>query len=259
MDARAPLAERGNGVAEVRRRLKGAQKPARGAPGYTRWVNRPMGRYLASVAFVLGLTPNQVTAVSAVLTTLGITLIAAAPMSWAVSVVIALTLALAFALDSADGQLARLTGKGGRSGEWLDHVVDAAKTSALHLAVLIGWYRGYELEREWLYLIPILYAFEATVFYFSIMLTEQLRREGSPPLAAKAGESAPALRSILVLPADYGLLCLSFLFFAWPEVFIVLYAMFLVPNIIFLLGAWVRWYREMKAIDAASGRAGDPA
>ena len=36
------------------------------------------------------------------------------------------------------------------AGEWLDHVVDSVKTSALHLAVLIGWYRADVVDEVWL-------------------------------------------------------------------------------------------------------------
>lgn len=242
----------------MRQALLGAQKSARHAPGYTRWVNRPAGRFLASYAFTFGLTPNQVTAISACLTGLGILLIALAPISWPMSIAIAAILAFAFALDSADGQLARVRGGGSLAGEWLDHVVDGVKASALHLAVLVGWYRGYDLDSEWLLLIPLLYAFEAPVFYFSIMLTEQLRRSRQTAPTVARREDAPVLRSVLVLPADYGLLCLAFALFAWEPVFIVLYTLFLVPNLVFLLGSWPKWYRELKQLDAEAPSPGAP-
>ena len=73
------------------RRLAGAQKPAAfGSPAYSRFVNRRIGRYLAAGAFQLGLTPNQVTAVSAVFSLAGILTIALVEPAWWVGLVVAL-------------------------------------------------------------------------------------------------------------------------------------------------------------------------
>src|SRR5829696_6747744 len=92
-------------------RLAGAQKPAAfGSPAYSRFVNRRIGRYLAAAAFELRLTPNQVTAFSALCSLAGIVAIATVRPSWWLGVGVALALALGYALDSADGQLARLRG-----------------------------------------------------------------------------------------------------------------------------------------------------
>ena len=42
-------------------RLSVAQKSGTNAPAYTRFANRALGRRLAAVACIVGLTPNQVT------------------------------------------------------------------------------------------------------------------------------------------------------------------------------------------------------
>ena len=56
-------------------RLRAAQKPAgRGAPAYSVYINRRLGRYLAAWAFRAGLTPNQVTGLSAACTWAGVAL-----------------------------------------------------------------------------------------------------------------------------------------------------------------------------------------
>ncbi|TQN35774.1 CDP-alcohol phosphatidyltransferase family protein [Kocuria rosea] len=115
--------------------LRAAQKPGQGVPAYTRWVNRPLARYAAARAAAAGLTPNGVTALSAVLSAAGLVVLVAAPPTPATGVVVALLLAAGYVLDSADGQVARLTGTGSPAGEWLDHVVDSIRTPALHLAV----------------------------------------------------------------------------------------------------------------------------
>ena len=57
------------GFADVVARLAAAQKPrAPGAPAYSIYVNRPLGRLLAAAAYLGGLTPNVVTVISAVFT-----------------------------------------------------------------------------------------------------------------------------------------------------------------------------------------------
>src|SRR5687768_2318769 len=127
------------GFADSYDRLRSAQKGhARGAPAYSVYVNRRIGRVFAAFAFSRGLTPNQATAISAVHTFTGIALIVALSPSWWSGLLIALLLACGYAWDSADGQIARLGGGGSAAGEWLDHFVDALKISTLHLAVLLG-------------------------------------------------------------------------------------------------------------------------
>ena len=115
-------------VVDAYRQLARAQKGhARGAPAYSVYVNRRLGRVLAAVAFRLGLTPNQVSIISAVHSFAAIALIAFAPVTVPLGLLIALLLVLGYAWDSADGQVARLRGGGSPQGEWLDHFIDTLK------------------------------------------------------------------------------------------------------------------------------------
>jgi phosphatidylglycerophosphate synthase len=236
-----------SGFTETLRRLPSAQKSAKGAPAYSRFVNRRAGGYLAAAAYRLGRTPNQVTALSAVFTFTGIALIALVrPAVWT-GIAVCLALVIGYALDSADGQLARLRGGGSASGEWLDHVIDAVKISALHLSVLVSGYRFSDLPRPWL-LVPIGFAIVAAVLFFTMILNEQLRR-------ARGHGTAPAsppstLRSLLVVPTDYGLLCLAFLLLGFPSVFAVVYGLLFAANLAFLLAALPKWFSDMAALDS---------
>src|SRR4051812_46884141 len=155
-------------VAATVSRLRAFGKPSHHAPLYSRLVNRPVGRYLAAIAYRLGLTPDQVTAISGVLTFAGIALVALASPSVATSAVVALLLALGYALDSADGQLARLRGGGSLTGEWLDHMVDCAKNAAIHVAVLVSFYRT-DMPTP-LLLLPIAFQLVVTVMFFGTVL-----------------------------------------------------------------------------------------
>jgi phosphatidylglycerophosphate synthase len=84
------------------------------------------------------MTPIQVTVISAGLTFAGIVTSAMVSPAPSVAAAVCLLLVFGYALDAADGQLARLRGGGSIAGEWLDHVVDAAKIASLHLAVLMS-------------------------------------------------------------------------------------------------------------------------
>lgn len=227
------------------RRLAGAQKPpAKGSPAYSRFVNRKIGRVLAAAAFQLRLTPNQVTFISAAFSALAIALIALIRPTPAMAVTTALLLLLGYAFDSADGQLARLRGGGSPAGEWLDHVVDSVKTPALHLGVLIGWYRYYGVDAHTL-LIPIAFTLVASVFFFVVILMDQLRRaHPSQAPAPSNGDWKAVLRSLIVAPTDYGLLCMIFVIYAWHNGFIVIYSLMLAGTALFMMAALPKWYRE---------------
>ena len=127
-------------------RLRHAQKSAKGAPPYSLFVNRPLGRVLAAAAYQMGLTPNQVTYISAAMHLRRPLVLALAPATWPVGLLVTVMLVLGYALDSADGQLARLRGGGSLLGEWLDHMIDSVKVAALHLAVLVSLYRNFDLD-----------------------------------------------------------------------------------------------------------------
>lgn len=244
---------------DVVRRLAGAQKSNRGAAGYSRWVNRPVGRQLAALAYLAGLGPNAVSLLSAACSYTAIVLIAVLQPTWISSVCLVLLLLLGYALDSADGQVARLRGGGSPAGEWLDHVLDAVKLATFHGAVAICWYRHFALPGDGWLVVPLAFGAVASVFFFATILSDMLRRvaragDGLPDVTtarANPDEPAPALRSLLVLPNDYGVLCLVMVLLAVPDVFRWTYLALLVVNVGYLLIAGVRWYREMLALGRA--------
>lgn len=199
------------GVRASVRELAGAQKTAQGVPAYTLYVNRPLGRLLAALAHQARLTPNHVTSASALLTVAGAVLLAAGPPSAVRSVGAALVLALAYALDSADGQLARLRGGGGPVGEWFDHVVDAGKTVLVHGSVLVAAYLWTDAPPG-LLLLPLLFVLVGVVTFSSTLLVDLLRRASGRP----RGTTTPGgrLGAFVKLPVDFGVTCLVLVLFA---------------------------------------------
>jgi phosphatidylglycerophosphate synthase len=233
--------------------LGSAQKSGKGAPAYSRFINRRLGRLLAAVAFHLGLSPDAVTAISAAWTFSGIALLALVEPSWGLGPAVSACLVLGYAFDAADGQLARLRGGGSPAGEWLDHMVDCLKISSLHLAVAVGMYRFEPLERGPALLVPLGFTIVASVHFFADILNEQLRRRYAPSTPMVAAPSASVLRSLIVIPTDYGLLCLIFLLLGDPAVFFLAYTVLFALTALYLALASGKWFRDMKKLDAAPG------
>lgn len=233
-------------------RLRAAQKPAgRGAPAYSIYVNRRLGRYLAAWAYRAGLTPNSVTVLSATCTFGAIAALAVLPASGWLGLAVTLALALGYALDSADGQLARLRGGGSAAGEWLDHVVDAVKSSALHGAVLLSAYRFLpEAQRGWL-LLPLGFMVVAAVSFAVFLLNDLLKaaRVRRDTTSVIRTGSTP-LRSVLGAPTDYGVLVYVFLLLGLPAAFLTVYGLLFAASACYLAVALPKWFRDMTRLGA---------
>ncbi|SDQ97504.1 CDP-alcohol phosphatidyltransferase family protein [Microbacterium sp. cf332] len=224
--------------------LRQAQKGKRGVSLYSRWVNRPLGRVFAAAAAATGVGPNAVTGVSALATIAGLAVVAAVPASIASGIVAAALLVIGFALDAADGQVARLTGASSRAGEWLDHVVDAGKMVAVHAAVLIGFTAGGRSGGAWL-LLPLAYALVAVVLFAGLTLYSLL--------APASGTTPPpsTLRAVLLLPADYGILAVAFVLWGAPDLFVVVYALLLIATTGITVLLARKWFRSLAAANGA--------
>jgi phosphatidylglycerophosphate synthase len=205
--------------------LKGAQKPGAGVPAYTRWVNRRLAQVVAAACHVVGLSPNAVTAISAVLSFSGLALMLVIPAVWWLGFLVGGLLAFGYVLDSADGQVARLSKRGGPAGEWLDHVVDSIRTPAIHLVTFLGLSAGTDVAGPIL-AVPLLFCLLSVGQFMSQILAEQLSGARQPESTAGG-----VLQSLVLLPTDMGVLCLSFLLWGHPVLFISTY------TVLFALGA----------------------
>jgi hypothetical protein len=85
-------------------------------------------------------------------------------------------------------------------------------------------------------------------FFFFTILTDQLRRAQCPAgqPAAAADHHAPPWCSLVVLPTDYGLMCVLFATVAVPRVFMTLYALLFLGTLVFFIAVSVKWYREIS-------------
>ncbi len=104
-----------------------------------------------------------------------------------------------------DGRLARLRGGGSKSGEWLDHTIpDCVKTSSLHLAVLVSWFRFPVSSHDAVLFVPLVFDVAAVrVTYFGLILMPTLRPARSSSTLNRDAREHP-LRKYLLLPVAPG-------------------------------------------------------
>lgn len=225
--------------------LHAAQKTPRGVSLYSIWINRPLGRRLAAAADVLSLRPNQVTVLNATCSFAAIAVLAGLRPSFASGALASILLVLAFALDSADGQLARLRRASSASGEYLDHMLDCAVKTSLHAGVLVAVYRYGERGLD--LLVPVGFQIVALLLFFGGILVAKLHEQ-----SARGGSERPARRvsgnvsSVLLLPVDHGVISLSFLFWGAFELFQVVYLLLFVAHVALLAAFSVAWFRELS-------------
>jgi len=230
------------------RGLQAAQKPGNGVPAYTRWINRRLARFAAASAYSIGWSANAVTATSAVFSAGGLALLVLVPPSIWSGISAAVLLAIGYVLDSADGQVARLGKRGGPAGEWLDHVVDAIRTPAIHLAVLIGLHSVPGVG-TWPLCVAIGYCLVSGGQFLSQILSEQLAGSAVP-----ASDADGVRQSLVLLPTDTGTLCWIFLLWGAPSVFIWAYAALFVLNTAHAAISMRRKYLRLASLRPLPGR-----
>jgi phosphatidylserine synthase len=228
--------------------LRGAQKSAKGVSLYSRHINRPAGRVLAAAACRVGLKPNHVTLISAAFSFTAVAAMACTPPSWPLALTVYLGLAVGFAFDSADGQLARLRRESSAAGEWLDHVVDCAKITALHAAVLISFYRFFDLPDDAWLLLPLGFQLTTVLIFFGGLLADKLtpKRVTATPLPAPS-----RIRAVALLPVDYGVFCVVFLLLGSQRAFLAGYATLFAAHVLFLVAFMAKWFRGLAAVRPA--------
>lgn len=230
---------------EARDLLDAAQKPGAGVPAYMRWVNRRGARRLAAGAHALGLTPDAVTGLSLVASIAGMAVLLVAPVSLWSGVGAAVLFALAFLLDSADGQVARLSARSSRAGEWLDHVADAFRTPAMHAVVAVAaTLHG---------LSPALAVCALGVGvllggqFMSQILAEQLLRDRGR--RRQHPQDSGDLQSWLLLPTDPGIWAWVFVLWGAPGAFLTAYLVLAALNTVHAGLSLRRRHRELREAD----------
>ena len=242
--------------------LRQAQKTRKGVPLYLLYINRPAGRAVAAALRGTRVTPNQVTWAGAVLTYGTLVWLALWAQPGPPAALAGVLLAVGYALDSADGQLARLRGSSSAYGEWLDHLLDNGRMTVMHVAVFCFLARTTDYDAVLLALACGIFLLAGSAIFFGGVLFDQLSRKaepGSGPAGdartgdARSGDTRTGgagnadrrllVRSVVMLPVDYGLTCLAFLLTPWPSVFFAAYLLLAAGHV--LIGAaFMRHWRS---------------
>lgn len=221
-------------------RLSSAQKPGLGVPAYTRWVNRRVARLFAASFASVGASPSAVSVVSIGVTLAGLTaFLLLQPTPLLAGVAAAVLLAIGYALDSADGQLARLQGSSSLQGEWLDHTLDAVRLPAVHLTIATGFLLA---DGPVLAALAAVFSVAASAGFLSQNVGGLLRDNASGGRA-----QVRRFQSWILLPTDPGVLCWVFALWAWPLGFAVVYLVLLGLNLAHVLLSSRRRWRELGA------------
>jgi len=231
------------------RSLAQAQKTSRGTPLYTLLVNRPAGRALAAIS-PKWITPDHLTSVSGILSIGAIAVLALLAVSGPIVALVPLLLLAGYAFDSADGQLARLRGGGSLRGEWLDHILDCGKTVLLHLGTYWFLVRTQTAAPGLALLIAGSFLLASMMIFFAGILFQQLERSVASPIIPRSSRSG-RLRAMFMLPADNGILCLSYVLLFWNDLFLWSYTLLAIANLTFMAAFLITWSKRLQTLDAS--------
>lgn len=224
------------------RNLAASQKKGAGTPAYTRFVNRHLGRLLASVLAAFNFSPNIISLISSAITiTCFIIFTLLSQVSIIQSSALVILLYFAYALDSADGQVARLLDKQSKNGEWLDHTLDAIKIPLGHGVAILLIIKNIPTNKLLIIFYLTIISIASANFLSGILKSKLLSSPTTPKHKIIKGRNS-VIRSFLTLPLDYGLFILIFLFSFNSEWFINIYNLwgmiFVLFSTISLLKSW---------------------
>src|SRR5690606_40748873 len=128
------------------------------------------------------------------------------------------------------------------AGEWLDHVVDAIRTPAIHLTVAVS-VMLHRSDLLWLAIISLCFTVLSVGQFMSQILAEQLVRNtgGEEP------ERGGTRKSLLLLPTDTGVVCWSFALWMLPLLFAVVYTVLFAIALVHSAASMRRKYLKLAA------------
>jgi len=207
-------------------------------------VYRRVAQRFAYLFYRCGLGPNGVTLVSTITTWMAmIWLITGAPISVLSAIGIFTLMALGYAFDCADGQLARATSTGSKLGEWLDHTSDCMSIFVVHFCC--GWVllRDFEYGEH-----SHLIAFSAMalnlggngIYFFAWNMKTKIAGNNAVAKTMQKKSRKLALMKLPLQVTDWGLFIFVFLFtyntqsFGWIYLgYGLLTAMIFIPYLLF--------------------------
>lgn len=149
----------------------------------------------------------------------------------------------AYALDSADGQLARLLNKQSKTGEWLDHSLDAVKIPLMHGVAIILIIENKMPGKLLIIFYLTVLSLASANFLSGILKSKLIKKHITENNYIE--EKNSTIRSILTLPLDYGIFALLFLFTYKSDWFILLYNIWGIVFIVYSVLLFAKSWREL--------------
>jgi phosphatidylglycerophosphate synthase len=168
---------------------------------WTEWISRPPAALLVWLLARTRITPNQVSFLAITVAAAGAALLVAW-RSWTGLVAAGLVLQLAYVIDCADGQLARLTGRTSPVGALLDFMLDEVKAFlVLGAAAARLWLASGDARYLLVGLVGLVAAATGITFTTFMRRPEYLEATGAPPIppATERGDHAPRSLSPVAL------------------------------------------------------------
>jgi phosphatidylglycerophosphate synthase len=215
---------------------------------YTRYVNRNAAIPLTYMFWRLGVHPNTISLVSSAVTHTALAMLLV--LGVAVPVVLAayLLLVLGYMLDSCDGQLARVSGKTSKRGEWLDHSLDMVKLLTFNMTLgylLLAHAMDGTLPMGAVFgAIVLNLLFQPTHFFVISMKDAILGLPKGPAAIAPATGMSGIPAALLRNAADYGLFMPMILLLPWIEAFLYVYLAYGVFYVLMFVSHFLRTYRR---------------
>jgi phosphatidylglycerophosphate synthase len=241
-----PMSEHDAKAQEVWQALVAASKKSKGSL-YTRYVNRNAAIPLTYTFWRLGTHPNMVSVFSSAVTHTALVLLLVVGVSIPIAVTAYVLLVLGYMLDSCDGQLARVSGKTSKFGEWLDHTLDVVKLLTFNLTLsYLLIIHAIEGTLSWDLVLGaiVLNLVLQPAHFFAIILKsflfddERASDQHNVSTLHRAGGMLRLLRN----GADYGLFMLIVLLLPFIEVFLYVYLAYGLFYLLLFLGHSARMY-----------------
>lgn len=227
------------------KKLRELQRGNLGEPAYSRFINRWLGRIFASVIGYFKISPNTISFSSFILTIVTfICFLILKEINFLESVLLELFLLIGFILDATDGQIARLLNKQSKKGEWFDHTLDAIKLSLGHGVAVFFIITHVDFDKFWYVVFLFIFSLAMGRYIGVILKTKLIDYKTSERSSKKAGKGI--IRSILLLPLDYGTFIAIFIFTYNPRIFFIAYTALGLISILYSVLLIFRSWRELS-------------
>lgn len=213
---------------------------------YTRYVNRNAAIPLTWLLWRVGLAPNTVSFISFTMTHAALVLLIALGPTLTVAIAAYLLLVLGYILDSCDGQLARVSGRTSRLGEWLDHTLDIIKLLTVNLTLaylMIVSAIGADQSLTLPFIAAALNILSQPAHFFVINMKAALFEDSKPGtkgIAAVGDSDTSWIGAMVRHAADYGFFLPIILLVPWQELFEPVYLAYGVFALMLLIAHFAR-------------------